>query len=296
MTLRVGDGVAFRAVDGKVVQLGRDEALWPEDGKNGRDSVEVDRVARRLIGIALWWLPKGSQGRFRAEWLAELEEMAREGISSLLPAFRILRGAPAQGQALRAALRRRARATAALPPAFGPRTWLITIESDNREPHVLDEEPWRRIPSPPKARDGDVVAYRNAAGLLGTAVVEVSSDQGLFPACPHCRSRRFYTLPHRLMRYRCSDCYDAFDRPKGIMVRYGDDRSIDWFRWVELAGLLSFNDLEALRIGRRSRGGVVELHSTAFRKALTAARKAQAMRYGRSASVTGSYPLPETSS
>lgn len=259
-----GDGRAFRSVGGKVVEID------PGGEWNEQNDWETAQLAYRLIGIALHFLPRSSRTRFRAEWLAELDEMKRQGIAQFRPALRILRGAPVQGQALRAATRRRIRATAALPPAIGPRTWLVALE-----PNIERAE---RIPTPPHAEGGDVVALRDADGLLGTATVEVSSDSGVYPACPHCRSRSFDNRSQRVPKYRCHDCHQGFDHPRGIEVRYGSDRWIDWHTWTDLPGLLSTDNLEGLRIGLRTRGSVVELHSDAFRNALGAAREAKSAR------------------
>ncbi|MGW5223123.1 hypothetical protein ACWEQA_35185 [Nocardia sp. NPDC004085] len=283
---QVGDGLVFRVVDGKVVQLGGGEAIRLGGSKG---AWELDSLARRLIGVALWCLPKGSRRRFRGEWLAELEEMEREGIPTLGPALWILHGAPAQGRTLRAAIRRRARATAALPPALGRRTWLISVEAPAQKSIRPGDEWCRRIPCPPQARDGDVVVCQNADGLLGMTYVRVSSDRGVYPHCPYCRSRTFQNRLDRLPKYRCIDCQRVFDHPQGIALRYGSDRSIEWAVWSDLSGLLSVDDLKALRIGRRSWRGVAELHSGAFADALAATGKPQTMRYKPPAPPTGQH-------
>jgi hypothetical protein len=54
-----------------------------------------------LVGAALWFLPVASRNRYRWEWLAALEEMERENVAPLVPAIRILLGAPSVSRTLR---------------------------------------------------------------------------------------------------------------------------------------------------------------------------------------------------
>jgi hypothetical protein len=67
----------------------------------------ASRAARMLICVALWFLPAACQARYRREWLAELEEMEHENVAPVLPAIRILLGAPSVGRTLRVSAQQR---------------------------------------------------------------------------------------------------------------------------------------------------------------------------------------------
>jgi len=58
------------------------------------------RLASFLITTSTWFLPPAWRGRYRAEWMAELEEMACLEIAAVRPALRILLGAPSVARAL----------------------------------------------------------------------------------------------------------------------------------------------------------------------------------------------------
>jgi hypothetical protein len=54
-----------------------------------------------LIAAASWMMPRERRARYYHEWMAELEEYDREGISLLHPALRIFGTAPATRRAMR---------------------------------------------------------------------------------------------------------------------------------------------------------------------------------------------------
>ena len=58
------------------------------------------RLASLLITIAVWFLPPASRARFHDEWMAELEELARQDVALVRPALRILLGAPSVARTL----------------------------------------------------------------------------------------------------------------------------------------------------------------------------------------------------
>jgi hypothetical protein len=67
---------------------------------------QAPAVARWVVIFAVRLLPQDDRGRYRDEWLAELDEMQRENVSQLVTSLRILLGAPSTGWALRARSRR----------------------------------------------------------------------------------------------------------------------------------------------------------------------------------------------
>ncbi|CAM4487566.1 hypothetical protein NONI108955_34410 [Nocardia ninae] len=239
------------------------------------------RAAYGLIDIAVWLLPVESRSRWRAEWRSELYEYARAGIPTLVPAIRILRGAPAQAFTLRAAARQQMRATASLPSSTHRRTWLIDIGQDADQLSMPDGV-WR-IPGHREIGHGDLVVVRDYEGLRGIAVAQALPDHGIHPHCPRCNSRSFENHQTRLPKYRCYKCGVRFEYPKSRFIPAGSARSIGFSDWEYLSGLLSADDLLRLRIGRRLASGVVELHSDAFAEAVTEARAARLDRYRSSA-------------
>ena len=58
------------------------------------------RLASLLITIAVWFLPPASRARFHDEWMAELEELARQDVALVRPVLRILLGAPSVARTL----------------------------------------------------------------------------------------------------------------------------------------------------------------------------------------------------
>jgi TIR domain len=66
------------------------------EGKAG-----VSRTALAIVRVASKFIALTGQDRYRHEWIAELEEMQRQGIAQFRPAVRILLGAPAVGRTLR---------------------------------------------------------------------------------------------------------------------------------------------------------------------------------------------------
>ena len=58
------------------------------------------RLASLLITISVRFLPSVSRARFHEEWMAELEEMARQDVAVVRPALRILLGAPSVARTL----------------------------------------------------------------------------------------------------------------------------------------------------------------------------------------------------
>jgi hypothetical protein len=63
-------------------------------------------VARRVIRLAVWLLPRAHRDRYREEWTAELDEMERQNVSQLVSSLWILLGAPSMGRVLRVQDRR----------------------------------------------------------------------------------------------------------------------------------------------------------------------------------------------
>jgi transcriptional regulator with XRE-family HTH domain len=66
------------------------------------------RLASFLITVSVRFLPFAWRERFREEWMAELDEMERQDIPLLRPAFRILLGAPSVARALQTQTQREA--------------------------------------------------------------------------------------------------------------------------------------------------------------------------------------------
>ena len=64
-------------------------------------SVYPSRLALLLVTISVLFLPPASRARFHDEWMAELEEMARQDIALVRPAIRILLGAPSVARTLK---------------------------------------------------------------------------------------------------------------------------------------------------------------------------------------------------
>jgi hypothetical protein len=67
---------------------------------------QAPAVARWVVIFAVRLLPRDDRGRYRDEWLAELDEMQRQNVSQLVASLRILLGALSTGWALRARNRR----------------------------------------------------------------------------------------------------------------------------------------------------------------------------------------------
>jgi hypothetical protein len=58
-------------------------------------------LAAALITAAAWMVPPRMRPRYHQEWMAELDEYERQGISLIQPALRILGTSPATRRALR---------------------------------------------------------------------------------------------------------------------------------------------------------------------------------------------------
>ena len=84
----------------KAAPCGRDASARRGIGMKQETFIYPSRLALILIMISVLFLPPATRARFHDQWMAELEEMARQDIALLRPALRILIGAPSVARTL----------------------------------------------------------------------------------------------------------------------------------------------------------------------------------------------------
>jgi hypothetical protein len=171
------------------------------------ESTTLPWLAWHLITAALLFLPAASRDRYRLEWIAELDEMMRQGIAVAIPAFRILLGAPTQGHQLRVAEQRQGsrselaadarRPFAADLPDLGPEPagYLFTSDSVDRVFNIVTLECY-------------------SAGLWSDKVTNLAATSRRLAACS-------------LRRGAVRGTLRIWDLPYALICEVSDDTMID---------------------------------------------------------------------
>ncbi|WP_179275777.1 HNH endonuclease [Rhodococcus sp. 06-418-5] len=127
------------------------------------------------------------------------------------------------------------------------------------------------VPNSRQVSVGDILVFWDQRELLGASVIEdISERPGIksIGRCPNCNKTNYLSRKKIKPRFRCYDCGAQFENPnftETVIVSY---RSSHNRSWVDLAGVLTGEELRGLCFHRHSQNSIRELHLDDFKAAV----------------------------